>query len=834
MPDQSAPALGLINISEKPYLIEITSWRGKDIIDFSPPASVPGSGTIYSDLGLYQPIAFLDFSHGLGFVWHSDEAGYLTTTGAIDTRHSNLAMLFTAPTQVTGGISHQREGSLVFGGYTYFWGTGGLERWSSGAGFETVNFKSVTVDTAAEGKVTAGASLSASFTVGADGSNGMLVVLIAMEATQTVSTITYGGVAMTVVGVTHPYSSSTVVAYRLLAPATGANTLAITLGGSTDWEYCVISLLNVNQSSPTGTVVYADTAAGTSSSLTPAATEGDLVLDLLYKDGGSADNLTIGALQTQRMLQSDANATATQGAASTEPWSTGTTTTASWSWTNARDATALGFAVHPSTHLVDVNTLFNSGGYLFLCVDGERIRKSSTGGITATGWSDAGVNSRAADYSWLTMHGGYIYAGKDSKSIVYYDSSETLASLCGDPADDSTELYAGASSVATKAGVSYNNVLYCPREDGMWGLDESLTPDIFKPVIGFEDEVSSSNFRSIKESNGYLYFTVRDTLYRWNGTALTDITPGRQTATWPFTTYGRFDNFVSYKKWFFYTARDSIASYTESLFAWDGVGTHKLYDIITEAAGSITFMSFDTTNNYLWYGVTDGSTHTVYYIPFNELSDFPYSNFPTTGTHSLTTSRIDCGFRRVSKSSPFLLVNTQNCSDERIIKVEYSLDGDTWVEWDQIKTNGLNELEFPGGFLSVEADSFLQLRFTLSTTSSTNSPILESAILMVMLRPDVRYGYSFAIPAAKGLTYGGYQERRSIAEIKADLRQARDSKAPIALVTPFGEHIYGYISSITETGVEVNEGPGGSRGVQDYELMVAVSFVESVVLSESA
>lgn len=832
MPDQSAPALGLITIAEKPYLIEITSWRGKDIIDFSPPASVPGSGTIYSDLGLYQPIAFLDFSHGLGFVWHSDEAGYLTTYGAIDTRHSNLAMLFTKPTQRTGGIGMQREGSLVFGGYTYFWGDGGLERWSSAGGFETVNFKNVTVDTAAEGKVTAGASLSASFTVGADGDNLMLVVLLAMEVTRAVSTITYGDVDMSIIGVTHPYSGSTVVAYRLLAPATGANTLAITLDGATDWEYSVISLLNVHQSNPIGTVVYADVAAGVAVSLTPAAAEGDLVLDLLYKDGGSADTLTIGTLQTQRMLQSDANATATQGASSTEPWSTGATVPMTWTWTNARDATALGFAVHPSTHLVPINTLFNSGGYLFLCADGERIRKSSTGGITPTGWSDAGVNSRSADYKWLCMHGGYIYAGKDSQSIVYYDSAETLSALCGDPGDDATELYAGATSVATKAGVSFNEILYCPREDGLWGLDESLTPDIFKPNISFVDEVSSSNFRSIKASNGYLYFTIRDTLYRWNGTALTDITPGRQSATWPFLTYGQFDNFVSYKKWFFFTARDSNSSYTESIFAWDGVGMHKLCDVVTGAAGSVTFMAYDPANNFLWYGVTYGSTHTIYSIPFNSLSDFPYADFPTTGTNALETSRIDCGFRRVTKSSPFLLINTQNCDDTRYITVSYSLDGQSWVEWDQIKTNGLSELSFPGGFLSIESDSFMQLRFQLVTTDSTQSPILESAILMVMLRPDVRYGYTMAIPAAKGLNYGGYTERRTIAEIKADLRAARDSKAPVKLVNPFGEILQGYISSLTEQAVEINEGPGGSRGTQDVELMINLSFIESIIPEE--
>ncbi len=825
------PVTGTIELDGKPYLINIESWRGKDIVDFSPPASVPGTGTIYSDLGLYQPIAMLDFSHGIGFVWHTDESGYLNTEGYIDTRHSNLVTLYTQETQKTGGLAMQREGGVTFGNYIYFWGTGGVERWSSGSGFETVNFKSVTVDTAAEAKVTASATTTASFTVGADGSNRMLVVLIAMETTQTVSTITYGGVSMTEIDSIS--STSKVCAYRLLAPATGANTLAITLGGSTDWEYCVISLLNVDQVSPTGVASKNTASAQTSSSITPAAVEGNLVLDILYKVGASTDTLTIGALQTQRMLQSDSNATATQGAASTEPWSTGTTVTMSWTWTNARDVRHMGFAVNQSTHLVAVNTMFSTGGYLFMCPDGERIKKSSTGGITASGWSDAGVNSRSADYKWMAMHGGYVFAGKDSKSIVYYDSSETLASLCGDPADDTTEVYAGATSVSTIQGLSYNNYFFASRQDGIWQMDQTTTPYTMKPVLPFTDEVSSYNLRCMKVSNSYLYFSVRDRLYRWNGSALTDITPSRLTADWPFVMYGQFDNFVSFGKWLFFTARTSATTYTESIICWDGVGYHKLCSPITTGVGSITFMTYDTTNNYLWYGTTDGSTHSIFEIPFNERSEYAYALFPITGTNALTSSRVDCGFRRVTKSAPFLLITAQNLTTARYIRVYYNVDDTGWIQWADVKNDGLTQLDYPGGQMSFEAESFLQLKFQLVTDSSSQSPILEGAILMVMLRPDVHWGYTFDIQASRGMLYGGFAERRSAADIKDDVRGVRNSKSPVKLVSPFGEVIYGYISSVSETPVEYNEEGGISAGKAEIEMVLRCSFVESLEVGSS-
>src|SRR5687768_17573022 len=89
---------GDIQLDGKPYRIDVATWRGKDIIDFSPRATVPGGSFVMSDLGLLQPLVQTDWRHGFGFHWYADAMGYLQTVGNIDTRQDGIAMLFTSST----------------------------------------------------------------------------------------------------------------------------------------------------------------------------------------------------------------------------------------------------------------------------------------------------------------------------------------------------------------------------------------------------------------------------------------------------------------------------------------------------------------------------------------------------------------------------------------------------------------------------------------------------------------------------------------------------------------------------------------------------------------
>jgi hypothetical protein len=64
----------------------------------------------------------------------------------------------------------------------------------------------------------------------------------------------------------------------------------------------------------------------------------------------------------------------------------------------------------------------------------------------------------------------------------------------------------------------------------------------------------------------------------------------------------------------------------------------------------------------------------------------------------------------------------------------------------------------------------MTLRFGFVTDDSSKSPILEEFVLRFMLRPDVKWGWNFAVVCATNYEYGGRSDDRLAKDIIADLR----------------------------------------------------------------
>lgn len=464
-----------------------------------------------------------------------------------------------------------------------------------------------------------------------------------------------------------------------------------------------------------------------------------------------------------------------------------------------------------------VNFALNAGAYLFFCPDGARIQKMGLAGTI----TDAGLDANATDFKWLIIHNGYIYAGKDSSNQIHYSDQEDLSDLEGTSADPGT-IYCGLGVFPTIGAISFAGNLYVSRLDGLWQVGEDK---ICRPVLKYDTAASTANFRSMAVINGYLIFPMRDSIFQWNSIRVTDITPNKISDNFPFTTYGRFDNFVvADDRFLFCTARTNETTYDEVLLCWDGTGWHKLMTLITDSTtDAITAMGYDVGNNYLWYHL-DSTADATYYIPFQGLSVFPYANFPTSGTHSLITSRIDGGFRRVKKSMPSIMVTAEELTSTRYIKVYYQLDGDgTWTEWGNINEDGVTELTSPGSARTREFN-YIQLRFDFITATATISPILYDYTIRVILRPNVLWGWNFDIILADELEHDMLTDLRSAEEALADLETARDSKSPISFKDIFGVEHYGYISAMSDAVVYRTE--ADEDEVDKYELVANVNVVE--------
>jgi hypothetical protein len=595
--------LGDITLGGKPYRIDFESWRGKDVIDFAPRATVPGGAAVLSDLGMFQPLYQTDWRHGFGFHWYSDSMGYMSTTGNLDTRQDGLVMLFTQAVQ-SDTAAGTKTGMVVFNDVVYTWGTSGLRKF--------------------------------------DGTN----------------------------------------------------------------------------------------------------------------------------------------------------------------WSNVYTTTAVNYALA-------------AGAYLFFAPNGARIKKMDTAGTI----TDAGLDANASDYKWLILHNGYIYAGKDGTNAIHFDNDIALGSLQGN-SSDTNRILVGVGDNPTLGAIVYNGNLYVRKADGVWLIGEDR---IARRMLDFAAEEHGTNLRSWAVINGYLVIPLRDRILQWNGARVSDITPHKINDEFPYVTYGAFNHFVAVGDYLYVMGRTNEAAPDADLLAFDGVGWHKLMTLLTDdsPATGIGFMAYEAVNNRFWFHkIGDSTTH---YIQFQDRSSFPYANFPTTGTHSLISSRIDVGFRRVQKSMDKVFIEARNISSTVYLKVYYSLDGGSWVHWQDVKTNGIIELKNPGGSFTREWN-YMQLRIDFVTGSATQTPILEGYSISFIMRPDTRKGYNFNVYAITEYEHGSYQDDRTAQEIMDDLYAMRNSKSPVELVDIFGRTHRGYVTAIQEQPVyRVIE---GDETTVDIEVMYNCNFVE--------
>lgn len=179
------------------------------------------------------------------------------------------------------------------------------------------------------------------------GANRLLVVQVGLRAFQTVTGITYGGVALTKLGAVQYAAGNFARAeiWYLVAPAVGTANVVVSISGAEVVEAAALNFVNVNQTTPLSAMVSASGLGGSSASVDVASVDGDLVVDVLVKEGST---LSPGAGQTSRWaLSADGN---WKGGGSTEDAGATATTTMSWSLTGANAWVLAGVAVKSVTN----------------------------------------------------------------------------------------------------------------------------------------------------------------------------------------------------------------------------------------------------------------------------------------------------------------------------------------------------------------------------------------------------------------------------------------------------------------------------------------------------
>lgn len=210
---------------------------------------------------------------------------------------------------------------------------------------------------------------------------------------------------------------------------------------------------------------------------------------------------------------------------------------------------------------------------------------------------------------------------------VHFWSSSDSSDAEGGGVADIGAVVVGPGSATIKAITSFNGFLHVARQDGVWAIDDTVTPVVARRVLSFSDEQHSSNFNIFIPWHGRLYFNIKNVLYAYNGASLANATPPTFSLDYPPLSFGNFIG-ATYRGGFLYVLASTETNIgsggtttTYYLLAFDGTGWFVLDTIGTTAP---TGIGYSPLVNMLFIGITGGA---VWRIPMQARSELPYASF---------------------------------------------------------------------------------------------------------------------------------------------------------------------------------------------------------------
>lgn len=422
-------------------------------------------------------------------------------------------------------------------------------------------------------------------------------------------------------------------------------------------------------------------------------------------------------------------------------------------------------------------------------------------------WVDVGSAGNPPEgYDKIKTFGGLYWANEWNTNYLHY-----WAELDGHDAEGGGTTDLGVVKVGPPGQpivnmTVFNNQLWVFRPDGAWVVGEDM---VAYHVLDFSQEAHPLNFIAVATWNGFLYFTVRQKIYKFRS-GLQDITPPPFTEDPPRNTFGEFRGLVTRGSYLYVTATanrlfadetDESGGQFTAFLAYDGVGWHKLDTLSTVTSEPYVHgVGLETAGNklHVWFAkfLDPTTVCEMRYFQLQEFSDLPYADYPTSGDHNLYTSYYDLGMKRIPKSWASLTLEGYfpvDVTDYASVDVEFRVDDDTaWTTLGTFSSN-MQEIAFPTGTEGKR----IQFRLNLQTTKATLTPVVQTVIMKAMMRPDVLYGVTTNVIVSSDLSdTDGQQLGLTAEEIRTALKAARASVSPIGFKDIHGNSANAYLSSV--------------------------------------
>jgi len=197
------------------------------------------------------------------------------------------------------------------------------------------------------------------------GANRLLVAGVGQSSLGAgTATATYNSVSLTQINTQIGFGGLTRnTLLRLIAPATGSNTLACTLSKTEDEAVLgAVSYTDVHQTTPLGTAAKA-TSGGNVPTVAVTSAHGELVTGFVYQYNSTDQALTVGAGQTERWENEDIAGAGTIDGGMSDEVTALAATSVTFSYANAvSDWTIIGVSIKPAAPTVVPKTIKSSGG----------------------------------------------------------------------------------------------------------------------------------------------------------------------------------------------------------------------------------------------------------------------------------------------------------------------------------------------------------------------------------------------------------------------------------------------------------------------------------------
>jgi len=251
---------------------------------------------------------------------------------------------------------------------------------------------------------------------------------------------------------------------------------------------------------------------------------------------------------------------------------------------------------------------------------------------------------------------------------------------------------------------------------------------------------------------------------------------------------------------------------------------------LSDAIDMFVFKPSGASNRHLFInGSITSKEPAAYRLQLPDRTDTPRlgtnRNLALSGT--FITSYWDGNRPQVPKAFNKLTLVSEELSSSQLVTVAYQVDNDT--AWTDINSANATFNSSPSGTIGLNegvVGKRIRLRFTLTTTSSTASPVIKGFALHMSWRPprvkrwqivgavedDVRLlqGVRHALPGKRMLT---------------NLRSLAEDVSPIAIEDIDGEEHRAHIVSLAETQFKVRT---GSAGTARYSRAVTMTLIETV------